>query len=275
MSLGLEQPVLGHEPRELALTDEDRRWIGINYPSLLINEGGSQGLVIKGILRFHAYYDKAKDGYIFNPSGIIVDEKYDIADSYEISITSPSLGEDLPVVTETNGRILSLARARNLQFRDLHIYANGVCCLYPKPFDKIKYPKGINMLDFICDLVIPFFYSQSYFERYGYWHVKPYSHGDLGILEYYAELISKGYSVIDVVGMFFDSLEGTTQKQITEPAIISRQWACLYCKGTKFRKCHPSAMKGLKQLKVDYGRYMRKQQGQISGEVQNADTAKP
>lgn len=240
----------------MVLTNEDRKWLELNYPLLQLKKDDSQGLVIKGELHFHAYYDEASDKYTFNPTTVLK-KKYDVIDSYEILITSPPAGDILPIVVETKSRILSLAKTRKLKLCDLHINEHGICCLCPKLFDTIQYPKGINIRDFIYDLVIPFFYAQSFFERYRDWPAGAYSHGDLGILEYYAELVSDGYSVIDVVGKFFDSLESATQKLIANCSTISRQWQCICGKGAKFRNCHPKAMGGLKRLKSDYDNYTR------------------
>ncbi len=241
----------------MILSNEDKKWLQDNYPLLKVEKNDSHELVIAGVLHFHAYYDEAKDEYTYNPAKVALNNKYDIIDSYEILVTSSLPGNVLPIVVETKGRILSLARTRKLKLCDLHVNEHGICCLCPKLFDTIQYPKGINILDFMYDLVVPFFYAQSYFEKYGDWPAGAYSHGDLGILEYYAEVISKGYSATDTVKMFFDSLEGTTQKLIINSAMISRQWVCLCEKRAKFRKCHPKAMNGLKQLKHDYDQYER------------------
>lgn len=243
----------------MVLTNEDRKWLAVNYPLLQVKKNDSQGLVIKGTFRFHVYYDETKDQYTINPTEIVLNKKYNISDSYEIEIASPPPENILPVITETRGRILSLARAHKLKPCDLHVDEYGICCPCPKLFDKIRYPKGINIRDFMYDLVIPFFYAQSFFEKYRSWPTGTYSHGDLGILEYYAELVSEGYSVADVVEMFFDSLNSKIQKLITNSATISRQWTCICDRGTKFRNCHPKAMVGLKQLKTDYDKHIRKQ----------------
>lgn len=247
----------------MLLTNEDRKWLALNYPLLKIERSSPEVLIIKGMLNFAVYFDKEKDQYqyTFKPTDVLSNEKYRISDSYEITIiSSPPQGNTLPIVVETGDRILSLAKNQRLRLCDLHIDEKGRCCLFPKPFDKIRYPKGIGIQEFIYDLVIPFFYGQSFFGKYGYWPAGTYSHEDLGILEYYAELASESPLTAEMVDMFFNSLSRTTQKLITDSMLISRQWECLCGMGTKFRNCHPKAMNGLKQLKIDYDRYVRKQQ---------------
>jgi len=243
----------------MRLTDEDRKWLRAQYPLLQVKKNEAEEISIEGLLNFHAYYDLSKDVYIFNPTGKGLNKKYDVTDSYEILITSPSPGDILPIIAETKGRILSFAKAHKLMACDLHIDIHGICCLCPKLFDIIQYPKGISIRDFMYDLVIPFFYAQSFFETYRDWPAGAYSHGDLGILEYYAELVSDGYPVINFVGKFFDSLESKNQKLITDSAVISRQWQCICGKGAKFRHCHPKAMNGLRQLKSGYEQYKQRQ----------------
>ena len=242
----------------MVLTSEDKKWLGLNYPLLKITKSDSREVVIEGKLDFRAIYDSSKDQYIFNPD-TIPNKKYYIADSYTISILSPVSVNVLPIVIETGGRIFSIAKARSLRTCDLHIDDHGICCLFPKHFDTINYAQGIGLKNFIYDLVVPFFYSQSFFEKYGDWPTGAYSHGDLGTLEYYNELASAGQSNATISRMFLNSLESKNQKIITNSIVISRQWQCLCGKGAKFRHCHPRAMDGLRRLKADQICYEQKQ----------------
>lgn len=242
----------------MVLTNEDKKWLELNHPLLQIKKNDSREIVIEGELGFRAIYDSAKDQYVFNPD-TIPNKKHYIADSYAVSILSPVSMSVLPMVIETGSRIFSIAKARNLRICDLHIEEHGICCLCPKLFGTINYAQGIDLKNFMYDLVIPFFYSQSFFEKYSDWPTGTYSHGDLGTLEYYNELVSAGQSNANVVRMFLDSLDSKTQNIIANSVVISRQWQCICGKGMKFRHCHPKAMHGLKRLKADQVRYEQKQ----------------
>jgi hypothetical protein len=245
----------------MILTDSEKDWLKILYPLLEIKENDSSELIIKGILGFYTYYDKDKDNFIFGPTNPGLNKEYIISDSYEIEIRSQASKSIIPVIIETEGRILSVAKAKDRRPVDLHINKfnesnrDAICCLCPKTLEVTKYTKGINIRDFMYDLAIPFFYSQSFFENHGDWPFKTYNHGDLGILEHYAELVSKGYPVANVVNTFFASLTKTTQEIIINYGIIPGKIECICKSGKEFRSCHPEAINTLKQLKSQYSKH--------------------
>jgi hypothetical protein len=118
--------------------------------------------------------------------------EYPIVDSFGIKIVLPdNYPNQIPWVQETGGRIEKIAKKYGItDLRDLHVNPSPkdrTVCLCVKQEEKIKFPPGSKLPDFIENLVVPYFYGISYFEENRRWPWREYSHGGLGMLECYAE----------------------------------------------------------------------------------------
>src|SRR5207244_273910 len=73
---------------------------------------------------------------------------------------------------------------------DRHIIIqNGVACLCARSENRIHWPVGSNLADFVERLVKPFFVGQFYYETHSCWpSTGERSHGRNGIIEAYVEL---------------------------------------------------------------------------------------
>ena len=96
----------------------------------------------------------------------------------------------LPIVKEIGGRIKKLAKKKNKKLIDLHVNKNegmNLClCSRLKEFEKAEcYKAAQNPTQlFICDLVIPFFYSIRYFQQHGIFPFGELPHGPQGLVEH-------------------------------------------------------------------------------------------
>ncbi|MBK9416681.1 MAG: hypothetical protein IPN62_05165 [Flavobacteriales bacterium] len=92
---------------------------------------------------------------------------------------------------ETGGRLKEIAGKwsdRISRLIDLHVYPNNNSACLGAPHElQDRCPKGTPLHQFIDDLVVPYFYALSHFEKYGRWPWGERSHGMLGLLESYAE----------------------------------------------------------------------------------------
>ncbi len=172
----------------MKINKRDREWLTSCFPFLRYESSSSK---IVGELDFDAAYDNKSGKIIIGEKAREVD--LFLSDIFEIEIYLNKFdGNGWPKVYELGDRHYQIAKRNNVSTADLHFYSDGDnCCL------GIEYgPKsGLRIDRFIYDLVIPFFYRLSYTEKFGIaasrrdlWD--EYSHGNKGLREYEAELLS-------------------------------------------------------------------------------------
>ena len=150
------------------LTEDDKDWLHKKYPDLRLASENDVSIVA-GVFNFEAVYSGHR-----------------IADSYKVRIElKASALSEMPRVRETGSRIKQVAKSRKIDLADLHTYDDGTACLCVKPDEAVYFPDNFHFQKFIEELVVPFFYANSYFEQYGNWPWETYSQGSLGWLEWY------------------------------------------------------------------------------------------
>jgi hypothetical protein len=185
------------------------------------------------------------------------DRDYRIKDSYKIAImASKGYPTKIPLVFERGGRTQSIADRYHLKdIRDLHYNTElKSACVCVKQEEKIMFPPGSNLVDFINNLVIPYLYGLSYFEEQGRWPWGERSHGVLGLLEFYAESSDElTKSSIEEVSETFrkDPNWKEYSKQLQKPR---KDRACPCGSKKAFSKCHSKAWQGLLNLKENLTR---------------------
>lgn len=154
----------------------------------------------------------------------------EIDDSYSIEINFlDDYPNSLPIVKEIGNDIP----------KDLnrHISFDRTCCLCVPQLEKYYFPKDSNIKDFLDKLVIPFFANQAYFEMTGQWINGEYSHGYLGIYEFYREFFD-----IENINKILQLL------QISIKTIPNFNKKCPCKCGKSIRKCHMKKILELKKL---------------------------
>jgi len=114
-----------------------------------------------------------------------------IKDTYKIRIIFDEYF--LPSVYEISEKIKKFSKEENIPLIDLHTYKNNGIC-YAGEFAKRKFildKKGLR--DFFEEMVIPFFYDQSYFRKHKQWIRGELQHGTVGVLEEYFRLKSNTF----------------------------------------------------------------------------------
>ena len=220
----------------LELTEKDKDWLRKNYPGLtLTSEDGIAILV--GEFYFDAIYNN-----------------YRITDSYKVAIEfKASVVSELPAVRETGSRIKQVAKVKNIALADLHTYMDGTACLCVKPAEAQYFPDGFCIQKFIEELVVPFFYAQSYLEQNGTWPWETYSHGSLGWLEWYFEQQS---APSIVTTEFIQSLQSQGDWKRIRRALTRKDgpksYRICFCGSSKsYWNCHRKAFRGLRKLATD------------------------
>lgn len=114
---------------------------------------------------------------------------YRIADSYDVGIiVLVGFPQVFPIVHELAERIKTIQDKYSLKtVADLHYNINNGACLCVVQEKESRLPVESNLVFFIENLVVPYFYGLSYFDEQGRWPWKEYGHGGLGVLEHYTE----------------------------------------------------------------------------------------
>ena len=202
------------------------------YPGLRHKiEDGKE--IWEGPLSFTARYDSTR-----------------VKDTFEVRIEMPAEPEGFPLVREVGGRIeklLSQGKAKNRA--DLHINPNGVICLCPKPEEKRRFPGKVDLSKFIKELVIPYFYALHQFDKTGKWAWGQYSHGYLGIMEYYLEHRNNNDSRL--LQDCLTTLERGYGMKLKRGAQFNGREPCFCGSGKRAKKCHPNALAGIRAIIED------------------------
>ena len=177
-----------------------------------------------------------------------------LSDTYQLKIElRPTIYSNIPAVFETGGRIIEISRRRNIPLADLHTYSNGMACLCLKLDEKLFFPNDFSFLTFIEKLVVPFYYSQKYFEEYFVWPWEDYSHGYLGWLEWYSD--HSPHIVISTIEFLlqYRTMYGKPFfiKELTSKESPKGHQPCLCRSGISYRDCHPKVFQGLWNLRND------------------------
>ena len=108
-----------------------------------------------------------------------------IEDWYEIEI---ELDERyFPIVKETSNKIIKFLEKRQLPRDNMHIDKDGICCLMTNPAIEIilHENKGNEIHAIFEKIIIPYFFYQSFFMKYGEKPWSECSHGAKGVVNEY------------------------------------------------------------------------------------------
>jgi hypothetical protein len=231
------------------LTIEEKTWLKNNYPELKIKKEG----LIKGDLVFcMKYNEKTSERRILNPSEYSSKNGL-IKDRYKIEIYLNK--KTIPEVKETAGRIEKNAKKTGKKIGDLHLNEDTKTACLCSPLEIKQYlPEGFILKDFFNNLLIPFFYAQSFFEINGRWPLwGEYSHGINGILESFGNLSNKEVTdeIIKICLLVLKRSENKEKyiEMLSKKGEIKGHWNCICGSGKKFRKCHEGVFRGLWRLK--------------------------
>lgn len=207
---------------------------------------------IKGALVFDMVLADDGQSYVIKPGPEHILGGQRVQDKYQIEVIfKTSEHSNLPQVYEKDDRIKSVSSAKNRRLEDLHINPNGAACLCLNVAEREYLPNGFNLPDFFHNLVIPFFYGQSYFEKNEVWPGDQYSHGVVGLLEGFLE---KKDVLKEDVESFIGYLKSRQEWQFIQRVLISKKrvkghYPCICGSSKKFRSCHKNALHGLWKLR--------------------------
>jgi hypothetical protein len=110
---------------------------------------------------------------------------------------------------------------------DWHTNADYTCCFTTSIRERIYCTHGLDPIKFMKEIVIPYFTNQTYRKINGYYLHGEYSHGFLGVLQAYEDILKlKGF---DNVNRMVNGILNTK---------YSRTAKCPICNGKSIRNCH-------------------------------------
>ncbi len=115
--------------------------------------------------------------------------------------------------------------------------SDNSACLFARPERFNVWPLGAGIKDFINGPVKAFFFSQAYKELTGEWPFGEWSHGDEGIVEFYAHLL-----YVQSLTIIKEMLELTLEHK------IFRQWKCPCGSGKRLIMCHAERINSLSKI---------------------------
>jgi hypothetical protein len=177
--------------------------------------------IVQGLLEFKASYNDIS-----------------IRDSFHIKLLIPSdYPNTPPVAMETAGRIP----------KRFHSNHDGLCLAAPIEIHR-KFSDNPTLLGFVNDLLIPYLYAFSYWEKHGVMPFGELSHGNKGIMEYYLEFFNV-HSESAVLNLL----------KILATKDYNERHKCPCGSGMTIRNCHgESLMKLMKTNQIDlFNDYVR------------------
>jgi len=159
----------------------------------------------------------------------IVDPGGKIWETFEVEmLKSPRYPYEFPHLFETGGKIPKIA--------DWHVYDDTkACCVDVKPNEIIICAKGLHVIDYIERYAIPYFANQTHRILEGYYKYGEYSHGVLGLAEFYLDILNTK-NIKEGLKWMYAISEGLKPLQTS---------MCFCGKKIKYRYCHRDAVRKL------------------------------
>jgi len=222
--------VLTKEKYKIKLSKDDISWIEKEYPSLKV-----QNDIIKGEICFHRAFNNIP-----------------ILDCFNIKIILKTNEKSmLPKVICIDNRIKNISAKLNLPLDKLHINSDNSFCLTLYLNEKNFFTNGkFNIKEFFKNLLEPYLYWLSFYEKFQSPPWGEYSHGTLGVLEYIGEndlSIKEIFKIIRENNMDIRKILATYRQNF---CICGYYKKYDDYKNKKIRNCHPNVWKGIKKIKT-------------------------
>jgi len=199
--------------------------------------------------------------------GVFIHAEYEgevISDRFDVRITKENPASDhVPALYEIGGRTDAIAAKWGLaDARDLHRNPdNGPACVCVKQEEATRFPPGSDLSFFIDGLARDYLYGLAFYDRHGRWPWGERAHGNVGLLEFYADNDEPLTNAnIEAIVPYFVREKNWVEfdKQLRRP---KGHRPCLCGSGEPFRKCHPKALQGLLALTAEIDRLGMKRRG--------------
>ncbi|MDZ7659507.1 hypothetical protein [Fodinibius sp.] len=162
----------------------------------------------------------------------IIDEEGKQWELYQVEIKfKEGFPHRFPKVFETSDKVPKIA--------DWHIYKDESCCIDVDPSEIIKCRDGITLIGFIDHELLPYLFNQTHRRVEGYYVNSGYSHGWIGVYEFYSGKLETGNNVRKTLSLI---------QYIANNSRLNRSNKCFCGSNNLFRNCHMEAFDELKKL---------------------------
>jgi len=228
---------------------DDLEWLRLHYPGMyFVNSGRT----LQGCLWFRMSYSSSSGKGVVNPDenthlvdGFLIEDAYDLLIEFDDTHSRRK-------AKEMGGRILHTKNKWQLSWADVHMYEDASLCLCPEPEEKLKFIDGFSLKRYFYDILIPYFYYQSYLGRFGKEPWKGSGHGETGILESYGKQWFSSQPIHEVLSCYLEYLSPLLVKLITNNKRMNLDVLCTCGSSKKLKECHPLAFNGLIKFHTDY-----------------------
>ncbi len=228
----------------MEISENDELWLQANQPQLQIIKNKSDWIIIGG-LHVEAIFDKEKNSYKLGRYTATNEDLYFNKD-FSIQIeSSSSMG--LPKVQELSGELERISSSLGKSKFDMHRNPDDSICL-AGTFDAYLFlESNKTIVDFIQELIIPFFYDQLYFEKFSEWPRGEYQHGLLGQIENFGKISQTHQNSFApwLIGAIKTQKNMKVVEALTRKKGVKGTIPCLCGSGKIIRKCHNDLFKGL------------------------------
>jgi len=236
----------------MEIKEQDILWMKERYGELRVKNLTN----IVGTLRFRAAKSQHNEIMIWHelPSQGALADPHFIEDAYEVDVYfGPH--ELVPIVREEGGRLEKRAQELEVDIIELHVFpqSNTLCLGAPVSiYMEMKSNPGVKY--FFEKFLIPYFYKQSYEEKYGHKSWPDHPHNEIPIFEdfyRYRGSINKDCILISRNHLSEES------KMLLLKGKMSPNMPCLCGSGRKIKNCHEIAWLGFNLLsrKIRCGLY--------------------
>lgn len=220
------------------IPESEKQWLKEKLPTLSVSPDGSE---VSGSLTFTAAYD-SKTGFTWLIQSGQVAPGEVLTATYKIRIKPGKEADDIPILTVEDDTIEKVL--------DRHFYTSGNACLCG-PVEKQEFLRtGYSFIKYLDQLVVPFLYEQTYFDKYHKWPWGEYAHGAAGVFQSFAS----GNGTVEDVQVCLRQLRKDKKWDRIRAVLSGRERVtemskCFCTSPGKIRQCHPTAWIALLKLR--------------------------
>ena len=220
------------------LTANDKAWLRKKHPGLKHNHGE-----VSGRISFTAAYNPQIGQFFILESNDVVDGDR-LSGVFDVTIRerTDNTWSRLPALF-----VKGVEPAADRHFNQLD-YSACLC----SPLDEDEFlPPNFQFSLFLERLVVPFLYGQLFYSENGRWPWPDYPHGAAGLFESYLKNKDSSKARELLQKLTHDKKWSAIKRALQQRPYVKGHTLCFCEKENLIRQCHPDALEGIRQLRLD------------------------